>query len=100
VRDTDALTRSLLRVVAQAAVDGRSVTVAELTGALGEDEVTVRATVRELGVLALHRDLTLVIPQEEGAEDRVAPDRATHFAMEPQRAQFVLAALDLGPAGE
>jgi len=90
----DAAARSLLRIVAEATMDGTDLTVAEAATALGEPVENVLGIVRDLDSRALHRDQKLVVLR--GPDGRRAKRTAdARLIMDPRRAEMVLDALQV-----
>jgi hypothetical protein len=94
VRESDPVTRALLRTVAEAAVAGTEVTVADVAAAIGEEEANVLGIVRDLGVRALQRLVVLRTPERR----RISGTNDDTLSMEPRRAELVLTALRDLPA--
>jgi hypothetical protein len=91
VEGSSDLTRSVLEVVARAAVEGSRLSLPAAAEAAGHDEAVVVAVLNELEMRAVSRSASLVTVEEEPRDGRPARSaRTSYLTMRPERARLVL----------
>jgi len=91
VEESHDLARSVLEVIARAAIEGSPPSLPATAEAVGQDEAVVLAVLRDLDMRAISRSAALVTVEkgpQDGAPARSA--RTAYLTMLPERADVVL----------
>jgi hypothetical protein len=91
VEESHDLARSVLEVIARAAIEGSPPSLPATAEAVGQDEAVVLAVLRDLDMRAISRSAALVTVEED-VDDRTSARsaRTAYLTMPPERARIVL----------